>query len=109
MLKTPLDLSMPALAADAAHQVAEPRRIRGPARRPTFGKAAEIDELHFEAADATCLREHVALELAGEVPGRLPAHGGVEREDQPLPLRMSAGLGQGLRLGQELGDGGARR
>ena len=45
--------------------------------------AAEIDELHVEAADRLGFQEHFGLELARGVPGRLPAHGGVEREDQP--------------------------
>ena len=44
---------------------------------------AEIDQLDIEPADRRRLAEHVGLQRAGGVPGRLPAHGGVEREDQP--------------------------
>ena len=42
------------------------------------------------AADRGRLAEHVGLQRAGCIPGRLPAHGGVEREDQ-APARARRG------------------
>ena len=46
-------------------------------------KTAEIDELDVEAAERRRGFEHFRLKRLGEIPGRLPAHGGVEGEDQP--------------------------
>ena len=68
------------------HQLGEPLGLRHPARGPAFVQAAVVDELDVEPADRRRLAEHVGLQPAGGIPGRLPAHGGVEREDQPAAL-----------------------
>ncbi len=72
------------------HQRAEPLRLGNPGRGAALRKPAIIDKLNVEAADRRGLAEHVGLELAGAIPGRLPAHRGIERKDQPAAL---AGLG----------------
>ena len=106
------DLGMAAAAIDLRHQRAEPRRLGDPGRGAAFGEAAIIDELDIEAADGGGFAEHVGLQPAGGIPGRLPAHGGVEREDQPAAL---AGLGRWAERvdpaqeGIDLGAGGRRR
>ena len=46
-------------------------------------KAAIEDQLDLEPAERGGRLEHLALDMAGAVPGRLAAGGGVEREDQP--------------------------
>ena len=80
------DLGVAAAAIDLLHQPAELARVRHPARGAAFGEPAVIDELHVEPADRRRLAEHVGLQPAGGVPHRLPAHGGVERKDQPAAL-----------------------
>ena len=84
------DLGVAAVAVDASHQVAEPGAVRHPARGAAFVQPAEVDELHVEPADRRRLAEHLGLQPAGGIPGRLAAHGGVEREDQPAALAGSA-------------------
>ncbi len=83
MFEHAADLRMPALAAYASHDFAEPCRIGIPLRRAAFAQSPEIDQLHVEPADRARLLEHFRLKLAGEIPGRLPAHGGIERECEP--------------------------
>ncbi|ODS02811.1 hypothetical protein AUC71_13265 [Methyloceanibacter marginalis] len=81
------DLGMPALAMDLAHQPRQRVRIAHPAARLALVEAAEIDELHVEAADRLDRAEHLALERKGQVPAGLPAHGRIHGEDQPAPPR----------------------
>ena len=53
-------------------------------------------------------REHVGLQRAGEVPGGLPAHGRVEREDQPPAPALASvfRLRTWAEEGVDLGSGG---
>jgi len=78
----PADLGVAAAAVDLFHQGGERCRLRHPPRSPAFAHAAEIDQLYVKAADRLRLQEHFALKLAGGIPGGLPAHGGVEGENQ---------------------------
>ena len=77
------ELGVAAATVDLLHQRRQRGRFRHPARRPALVRAAEIEELDVEPADRLGFQEHVRLQPAGGVPGRLPAHGGVERKDQP--------------------------
>jgi hypothetical protein len=80
------DLGLSATAIDARHQARKFVTLRNPTRRTAFAQAAEIDELNVEAAYARRLAEHVRLQGAGGIPGRLAAHCRVEREDQPAAM-----------------------
>ena len=82
------DLGVAAAAVDARHQFREPLACRNPARGAAFAQAAEINQLDIEPADAGRFAEHVGLQGAGRIPGRLPAHGGIERKDQPPALAI---------------------
>ena len=74
----------PGIAAlDPGHEAGEVIGVRDPFRAAALGVVPIIDQLHAEPADAGDGAEHVALELASRIPGLLPAHGGVEGEDQP--------------------------
>ena len=79
------NLGVAALAIDLAHQLRQMRGVGNPSRRAAFVEATVVDEADIETADRGRLAEHVGLQRAGHVPGRLPAHGGVEREYQPAP------------------------
>ena len=81
------DLREAALARHLPHQPRQRVGIAHPFRRLALAVAAEIDELHVEPADRLDRLEHVGLKLEREVPGRLPAHGGVHGEDQPALAR----------------------
>src|SRR5262249_60613593 len=83
-------LGQPALALDLPHQLGECGWVIHPFRRLALAEAAEIDELHVETADLLDCLEHVRLKLEREVPGGLPAHGGIHGEDE-LP---AAGTGR---------------
>ncbi len=85
------DLGVAAAAIDARHQRGEFLGSRDPAGGAAFAQAPEIDQLDIEPAGACRLAEHVGLQRAGGIPGRLPAHGGVEREDQPPALAARRG------------------
>ena len=50
------DLGMAAAAIDPLPSARQPFRLRHPSRGAAFGEAAEIDELHVEAADRSRLR-----------------------------------------------------
>src|SRR3546814_7576145 len=78
-----LDLRLPAEAAHAGHQVEKLRRAGRPFAGPALAEAAIIDELHLEPAQSGRLLEHLALQPAGTVPGRLAARRRVHRENQP--------------------------
>ena len=77
------DLRRAAAHFDFAHQIAEPLPARDEFRGAAFVEAAEIDELHVEPAEVGGDLKHPRLQALGEIPGRLPAHRRVEREDQP--------------------------
>ena len=59
---------------------------------PWEGPAAEVRGI-----------EHLRLQLTGEIPGRLAAHRGVQREDQPAAAGARA-RGPRLGLGEKGGD-----
>ena len=88
MVEHPADLREAALAGDAGHQPLQPAGVGDPGRGARLAVAAVVDELHLQAARLRRGVEHRPLQLAGEVPGRLPAHRGVEREDQPAAPRF---------------------
>src|SRR5688572_14164685 len=77
------DLGEAALAGDGGHEAREALRVAHPFAGAGLAEAAEIDELHVEGAGFLDGLEHVALQLQSDVPGRLPAHGGVHGKDQP--------------------------
>src|SRR5215831_6868817 len=93
------DLGVTAAAVDDFHQGGKRRGFRHPARRPAFAKAAEIDQLHIKPADRLGLQEHLALKLASCVPGGLPAHRGIEGENQAAALACRRGIVRRLRHG----------
>ena len=99
----PADLRRSAAHVDAAHEVLEPLPAGDEIRSPAFVETAEIDELDVEAAERRRGFEHFRLKRLGEIPGRLPAHGGVEGEDQPAAAG-SAGCGNLFRRLDEGGD-----
>ena len=102
------DLCLPAAAIDARHQFTEPLWLGDPSRCAAFGEPSVIDELKIESADAGRFAKHFSLKLTGLVPGRLPAHCGVEREDEPASL---AGFDYGIErsnLAQKRVNVGAR-
>ena len=106
------DLGMAAAAIDPRHQRAEPRRLGDPRRGAAFGKTAIIDELDIEAADGGGFAEHVGLQPARGVPGRLPAHGGIEREDEAAAFAGHGRRAERVDTAQEgidLGAGGRGR
>ena len=106
------DLGMPAAAIDLLHQIGETLGLRHPARGAAFGETAVIDQLHVEPADRRRLAEHIGLQVAGRIPHRLAAHGGVEREDEPPALAGGGCWREAFHLGQEgidLGTPGRRR
>src|SRR5689334_4356264 len=76
------------LTADAGHRAHDPMQIgciAHPAARFAFVEAAVIDELDVEPAERGGRLEHLALDAAGAIPGRLAARRRVEREDQSTP------------------------
>jgi hypothetical protein len=77
------DLGMTAAAVDARHQLAEPLRFGDPGRGAAFRQTAKIDKLDGEAADGGRVAEHFGLQHAGLIPCRLPAHGRIERVNEP--------------------------
>ena len=83
VVEHPPDLGEPAVAGDAGHQPLQRGGVADEARGPRLAMTAKVDELHLEPARLRRRVEHRRLQLAGEVPGRLAAHGGVEREDEP--------------------------
>src|SRR4029078_4146129 len=87
------DLRQAALAGDVAHQLGQRDGVRNPFRRLALVEPAEIDKLHIAPADSLDGVEHVGLKLESEVPGGLPAHGGVHGEDQPAAAGCGGGRG----------------
>src|SRR4029453_15342358 len=85
------DLRLAAAAIDAGHQLGQLVASRDPAGRPAFSQAAKIDQLDIDPPDASCFAEHVCLERACGIPRRLPAHGGIERKNEPAALALRRG------------------
>ena len=79
----PLDLSLAADTEDRAHNAVQVGGGGHPAARLALRKAAVIDELDLEPAERRRRLEHLALDPASAIPGRLAAGGGVERKNQP--------------------------
>ena len=79
------DLGVAAAAIDLAHQFRQLRAVGNPSGGAALVEAAIIDEPDIKAAECGRLAKHVGLQRAGHVPGRLPAHRGIEREHQPAP------------------------
>src|SRR5260370_23075828 len=74
------------LGGDGKHRGHEGVQIRGcrhPFARLALRDAAIEDELDLEPTERGGGFEHLALDTAGAVPGRLAAGGGVECKDQP--------------------------
>jgi hypothetical protein len=78
----PANLCRTAFALDPIHQVRDRIAALGPFRSLAF-IAAVINQLHIETADRCSFAEHVGLQVAGGIPGRLSARRGIEREDEP--------------------------
>jgi hypothetical protein len=106
------DLRLTAAAIDARHQFAQAPRLRNPGRSAAFHKPAIINELDLETAAGGRFLEHVRLEDAGLIPGRLPAHCRVEREHEPAAARRTESVDlaeEGIELGTRRGRGTAAR
>jgi hypothetical protein len=91
MLEHAADLGLPGQAEHAAHQADQIARIVDPAARPAFVEAAVVHQLHVEAAERCGLEEHLSLDLAGAIPGRLARRRGVHGEDQARPTASRLG------------------
>src|SRR4029453_15986284 len=85
------DLSLAAAAIDARHQLGQLVGSGNPAGGPAFSQAAKIDQLDIEPPDARCFAEHVCLERACGIPGRLTTHCGIKRKNEPAPLALGGG------------------
>src|SRR6516165_8956157 len=70
------DLCPAGAAMDARHQPSELVCVCDPARTAACREVAVINQLDTETADGGDSFEHVALELAGHVPGVISARGG---------------------------------
>src|SRR5262249_2805540 len=101
MSKDFADLGAATATGNPAHETGEAYAVGDPAGGATFVEAAVVDELHLQPADRRRLAEHFALQLAGGIPGGLPAHGGVEREDQAPALAGLEGRRQSARASDE--------
>jgi hypothetical protein len=77
------DLSLAATTVDSRHQLAKLITACDPTGSATFVQATEVHELDIKAADTRRFAEHLCLQCAGCIPGRLPTHRGIERKYQP--------------------------
>src|SRR5215831_7857726 len=82
------DLGLAATAINPRHQFSKPFTCRDPTRRAALIEPAKINELDVEAADTGRFAEHIHLKFACGVPGRLPAHCGVKRKNQPAAFAL---------------------
>ena len=105
MIKHATDLRLPAFAADLAHHRAHLLRIRNVTGCATFGETTEIDELDRQAANRRGGAKHIGLQCAGEIPGRLAAHGGIKRDHQ-FTARTCGDGGHRIDGVEKGGDGG---
>jgi hypothetical protein len=60
-----------------------------------------VDELKIETSDGNSLTEHFCLKMTSLVPGRLSAHGGVERENEACSFARLDGRIQRFDLAKE--------
>ena len=81
----------PAPYADPAHERAESLPAGNELRGAAFVEAAIVNELHVEPTELFRDLEHSDLQRLRKVPGRLSAHCGVKREDQPSATRRADG------------------
>ena len=68
------------------HQLLQRIGTRHESRRLEFAETTEIGKLDAEAAGLGDGIEHLALQRTGEIPGRLPAHRRIQRQDQPAGI-----------------------
>ena len=78
-----MDLRPPGQARDLPHEAEETCRVADPLRGVALGVAPVENELHVQLPECPAGREHVRLQRARPVPGRLTAGGRVEGEDEP--------------------------
>src|SRR3546814_3777976 len=81
------DLRLAAQAADRRHLARERCGVGYPGAGLALAEAAVEDELHVETADRGGRMEHLGLDPAGTVPGRLSARRRIQREHQPDAAR----------------------
>jgi hypothetical protein len=94
-------LGMAGPTGDAGHEFGEVIGIGGPARKPALIDVAIVGQLHLKSAGTSNLTEHLSLELAGGVQGRLPAMGSIESEDDASAAASSAARSKLLDLSKE--------
>src|SRR6185312_2746862 len=104
------DLSLTAETAHGGHLLQQVIGAIEPGARLELAEAAVEGELDVEAAERCRRLEHLALEVAGAVPGRLPARRRIEGEQQPAALaRCRPRRGRGRQLAEEGVDRAAGR
>src|SRR3546814_20195330 len=81
------DLRLAAQAADRRHLARERCGVGYPGAGLALAEAAVEDELHVETADRGGRLEHLGLDPAGTVPGRLAARRRIQREHPPAAAR----------------------
>src|SRR6516162_7136869 len=101
------DLGFTGAAHHLRHDLGELTAIGHPAGGAALAEAAVIDQLEVEATDGSGGLEHLGLELTSGVPGRLPAGGGVEGEDEAAASGWYCRFGCG-EFGQKFIDLGER-
>ena len=77
-----LQLGLAGLTVNPCHQVTQSRGIANPARGPEIFQPAVVAELHGELCDRRGGTEHLALQMAGHVPGWLAACGGIHGKQE---------------------------
>src|SRR5581483_9806089 len=107
------NLRVAAAAIDPPHELGEPDAGAYPCRSAALVKTAEVYELDVEPAEARRFAKHVRLQGTGHIPGRLTAHGCIERENKPAAPTRGRSRAQRAHLiekGGYLGlRGGCRR
>src|SRR5262245_59594391 len=104
-----LDLRLAADTGDGTHCAMQVDGGGQPAARLALAKAAVIDELDVETAKRGRRLEHLALDAAGAIPGRLAARRRIERENEPAAATARSCGRHPLQLVEEridLGRGG---
>src|SRR5262249_50761201 len=103
------DLGITAPTIDLLHQVGKATGVGDPARGAAFAQAAIVNKLDIETADRRRFTEHVCLKNAGQVPGRLTAHGRIDGKNKPPTLSRLGRRRQHTHLFQKSVDLGMRR